>query len=317
MPRMNPGPVADLLKDGWRLAGLVITALVLLFASVPLSHLLHEPDVATFGMFASFVLGGAAAAHVCRRLLFPSIGLSRLAAKAAQDPRGAGMVFVGVCLVLAAIILAMRPVQAAELPPQAHLYLPLLQAEQRASWPDMSMPSVLAAQVEQETCASLSSPKCWNPRAELKTPREYGFGLGQCTVTAAFNCQAEARQLPGLEGWSWAKRYDPQLQLRALVLKDLQGYRRNKDGATERDRLAFALSCYNGGCGGVAADRKTCRATPGCDSSRWFGHVEHTSYKTRIAVKGYGRSFFAINREYVRNVLMVRRPRYVQAMGDV
>jgi membrane-bound lytic murein transglycosylase MltF len=72
----------------------------------------------------------------------------------------------------------------------------------------------------------------------------------------------------------------------------------------------MALAAYNGGLGGLAQDRRLCRATPGCDQSKWTGHVEKTSYKAKIAVKGYGKSFFEINREYVRNVMNIRKAKY-------
>ena len=62
------------------------------------------------------------------------------------------------------------------------------------------------------------------------------------------------------------------------------------------------------------SDRRVCQATAGCDPGRWFGHVEKTSLKARAAIKGYGKSFFDINREYVVNVLQVRRSKYIAAM---
>jgi len=46
------------------------------------------------------------------------------------------------------------------------------------------------------------------------------------------------------------------------------------------------------------------------DPGRWFGHVELTSLKARTAVKGYGQSFYEINRGYVRSIWFERRPRY-------
>jgi hypothetical protein len=58
-----------------------------------------------------------------------------------------------------------------------------------------------------------------------------------------------------------------------------------------------------------------CHATPGCNPAHWFGHVEHTSTKSRARWQGYGASPFDINRTHVRNVMIVRRPRYVAALG--
>lgn len=307
----------DLFTDAWRIIALLVVSLGLFFASPRVADWLLVPEWQTYGTLISFLFGGLAVAHVARRLLFPSVGLGRLAELASDDPRGAGLVFLGVCLVLAAIILSSRPVQAAELPPLAQQHLPTLRVNLQVLWPDMPIPSALPAQIEQETCPSLKSPMCWNPRAELKTDREYGFGLGQITVTSRFNVFEELKvQNRGLQGWSWENRYDPAYQLMALIYKDRGHYRSIKGAATPYDQVAFMLSCYNGGCGGLSQDRMNCRATPGCDPGRWFGHVERTSYKAKLAVKGYGKSFFQINREYVRNVLVVRRPRYLQAMGE-
>jgi hypothetical protein len=307
----------DLFTDAWRIVALLVVASVLFFASPFVAHLLAVPEVQTYGTLMSFLFGGFAVGHIARRLLFPSVPLSRTADDARKHPIGAGLVFLGVCIVLAAIVLASRPVQASELPARAQALLPVLKAQQVANWPGMPMPSVLAAQVEQETCASLSHRFCWNPRAEFKTSREYGFGLGQITVTGRFNVFQELKtQHRSLQGWSWESRYDANYQLLALVLKDRGHFQAIKGAATPADQVAFMLSAYNGGGGGVSQDRMTCRATPGCDAGRWFGHVEKTSYKAKLAVKGYGKSFFDINREYVRNVLVVRRPRYLRAMGE-
>ena len=196
-------------------------------------------------------------------------------------------------------------------------YLPVLQHEQRTHWPDAPAPATLAAQVEQETCASLASKKCWNPKAELKTSREYGFGLGQLTVTPKFDNFAAARQLDkSLRDWQWSDRYDATRQLRTMVLMDRSAYRSLESAVPDaQERLAMALSAYNGGLGGVRNDRRLCAHVRGCDPSRWWGHVELHSTKSRTAAAGYGRSFFPINREYVRNILQVRRSRYLALDG--
>jgi hypothetical protein len=202
-------------------------------------------------------------------------------------------------------------------PPRALELMPTIINTQRSVWPDAPMPSFLPAQIEQETCPSLKSPKCFNPRAELKTSREYGFGLGQTTIayrqdgSVRFNKWAELRtRYPSLRGWTWEDRYNPGFQLAALMEMDKASYRLYPFAATPRDRLAFTLGGYNGGDRGNMQDRLLCQSTPGCDSNRWFDNVERYSLKSKIANPGYGKSAFEINREYPRNVLGIRRPKY-------
>ena len=197
------------------------------------------------------------------------------------------------------------------LPANAHKYAPLLVQEQQQRWATSPQPYTMAGQVEQETCIRLTWPSCWNPHTELKTTREYGFGLGQFTVTQSFNTFNELKGLdPSLKSWQWNDRFDPQMQLRGLVLKDYQLFRTVVGSATAEDRLAFTYAAYNGGMGGVLSDRRVCAATKGCDQSRWFGQVENTSLKARTKVGGYGQSFFDINRGYVHNILLVRSGKY-------
>ena len=220
-------------------------------------------------------------------------------------------------LVLAGLLCTLVPAYGQALPSNAQLHLPVLLQEITDHWPDVPLRSALGAQVEQETCSSLKSQRCWNPRTELKTDREYGFGLGQLTVTSRFNAFEEVRGLdPSLKTWKWAERYDPIRQLRALVLKDRFNFDRFPRAATPLDQLAFGIAAYNGGVGGTLNDITLCRATPSCDSGIWTGHVETTSTKSRTKWKGYGQSAFEINRGYVRQILGPRRVKYVGPMRD-
>jgi len=203
------------------------------------------------------------------------------------------------------------------LPPNSVIYLPVLQAEIREHWPQTPLPSTLAAQVEQETCYHLKHKKCWNPRAELKTEREYGFGLGQLTVTNRFDNFAEAKKLhPTLASWQWEGRYDPARQLRTMVLMDKAAWLRLSFVDNEKERLAMTFSAYNGGLGGVLQDRKLCASVSGCNPNLWFGHVAEYSFKKKTKTSGYGQSFYDINREYVINVLTKRREKYAAFFGD-
>jgi hypothetical protein len=199
------------------------------------------------------------------------------------------------------------------IPPLAKVYLPALVSVLAQIWPGAPMPSFVAGQVETESCVSLSSARCWNPRAELKTSRELGIGLGQTTI--AYNADGSVRfdnfaalrrQYAALNGWTWDKRFDARYQLTALVEMDHTLYLNVSGAASETDRVVFALVGYNGGAGGLQSDRMLCRNTPNCDPSRWFGNVEKTSFKSRAIMRGYGRSPFQISRDYPKSVLSAR-----------
>jgi hypothetical protein len=208
------------------------------------------------------------------------------------------------------------PAAAAEL-------IPVLMMALVGLWEDYpAYPAFFAGKIEQETCYSLTHRMCWNPRAELKTPREYGFGLGQLTIayradgSVLFNKWAELRsQHPELRAWQWDDRYNAKYQMDALVLMNRGIYRRiERTGcATHDDCLSFMASAYNGGEGGLAQDRALCRNTPGCDPARWAGHVARTSTKSRVVWKGYGQSAFDINRGYVTNIF-ARSKKYEAAV---
>lgn len=207
----------------------------------------------------------------------------------------------------------------ASVPPNAEKYAPDLVEQQTRIWPSAPTPWTLAGLVEQESCSpTVRSPKCWNPRAELRTSREYGFGLGQITVaydTAGHvrfnNFEMLRRKYRSLSDWQWSGRYDPKYQLAALVEMTKDLWRKSPPAATTDDHWAFDLVAYNGGFGGLLQDRRLCDNTPGCDATRWFGNVETHSLKSRVPRRAYGgQSWYSISRGYVRNILKKRRAKY-------
>ena len=232
--------------------------------------------------------------------------------------RTAARIALGLIVALLALAFG-SAASATNVPPQALEHLPTLRSVQERIWPHAPIPSFLAAQIEQESCITLKHSRCWNPRVELKTHREYGFGLGQTTIaynadgSVRFDTWSELRaKHASLAGWTWERRYDPVYQMTAIVEMDRAIWHRLSDVPEWWHRLAMTLAAYNGGESGVRQDRLLCRNTGGCDPLQWFGHVEHTSAKRRTPYKGDGKSPFEINREYPVNVMSVRRKKYVQ-----
>jgi hypothetical protein len=289
---------------------------------------LTDPDqgVSTFMILLSLVtpILALAFAHLARKALFdyPEADMRTLLKKCLESPTGAGLAFLGLCLVLYGTLgLFGKSVSAAELPPNAVIYAPMLKVEQQRLWSTHPLPSLLAGLVEQESCLSLRHSRCWSPTSKLKNSREEGAGLGQITRayradgTERFDSLSDMRrQYPELSEWSWANVYDrPDLQLRAIVLMNRKNYQDLSTIQNVIERLAFADAGYNGGPRGVQNDRRACQITTGCDPQKWFGHVEHTCTKSKTAIYGK-RSACDINREHVQMVF-VRASKYRRAMA--
>jgi hypothetical protein len=310
MENIKRGKWMDVLRVG----GILLIGLIILKLSTPLAILLGEPGLAPFGMWSGLACLGGAVSHVLRRMFFPYLNMGAIAKIACREPKGAGTVFLGACLVLAALILTMGSARAGEIPANALIYAPVLKSEAVKHWPEFKGNyHILAGQVEQESCISLTNKKCWTPFAELKTARERGVGFGQITKTERFDSLTELQEKYKAElgGWGWGGTlYDPHYQMRGLVLMNKGNYQKILGVANERERIAMTLVAYNGGLGRVMSDRKLCDATVGCNSKFWFGHAEKISRLPKVAVSGYGMSFFQINREYPHRIMEIRSEKY-------
>lgn len=283
-----------------------------------------DPDggvvTALLGMSLASNLLAVLLAHWSRKALFDYLDLQRLADLAAQSPEGAGRVFQGVCLVLAALLLVFAGSVRAQVPAQAEPLLPLLRAEIQQAWPDHPAPHYFGGLVDHES-ACPRPRSCWQPTARLKSAREEGAGLGQLTRawrpdgSLRFDALAEMRAAhPALRELDWASIYQRHdLQLRTMVLKS-RGDWLAMPPVQASARLAFTDLAYNAGRGRVSQDRRACGLKSGCDPAQWWGHVEHTCTASRTPLYGT-RSACDISRHHVQDVVKVRAARYLTALG--
>lgn len=259
-------------------------------------------------------------AHFARKALhdYDAADAHRLFNIAGGSPVGAGLALIAIAIVTSALLgLFGNVARAGEIPAAAEAHRQTLRTELASHWPAHPLPAAVPALIEHESCITLRHPRCWSATSRLKTQREEGAGLGQLTRayrpdgSLRFDALAEMRgRHPALRELSWSNVYQrPDLQLRALVLMGRDNYRALDAITSPVERLAFADAAYNGGLGGVRADRRACQVTAGCDPQRWWGHVERTCTKSRAALYGQ-RSACDINRFHVRDVLTVRAPKY-------
>lgn len=157
--------------------------------------------------------------------------------------------------------------------------------EARAVWGLDAPVALFAGQIEQESA--------WRP----KVCSPFACGLAQFTpATADWISGAYPEELDG------ADVYNPQWAIRALVRYDRHLHAAVVPAPVECDRFGFTLSAYNGGAGWIARDRRICAGVDGCDTGRWFGHVEKYSRRADWAIKE--------NREYPRRILFQRQFNY-------
>lgn len=195
---------------------------------------------------------------------------------------------------LLAVALGSVPAYAAEttIPRPALQYRTRLTREARAVWGMDAPVSVFAAQIHTESW--------WRNDTVSRVGAQ---GLAQFMP-------ATARWLPTVAPETGTPApFNPAWSLRACVTYDkwlhdrLNPMRGNALAAC--DRMAFALSAYNGGMGWVGKDRALA-ARAGRNPDRWFGHVADVN-------AGRGKSAIRENRRYV--TLIFQRQRAYIATG--
>lgn len=259
-------------------------------------------------------------AHLGIKALFdyPEADGRSLFKAAREGSVGAGLALIAKAIIMLALMtLFGNAAHADTIPANAELQRQTLRTEATLFWPEHPKREALPALIEHESCVSLKSPTCWNPKSRLKTAREEGAGLGQITRaykqdgSLRFDALSEMRaKHPELRELTWNNVYQrPDLQLRAVVLKLKDDYKALYLIQDPIERLNFGDSAYNGGMGGVQKDRRACQITKGCDPQKWFGHVELTCTKSKAALYGQ-RSACDINRHHVKDVMTVRAVKY-------
>lgn len=205
------------------------------------------------------------------------------------------------------------------IPKNAYKYLDMVYKEARNLDPTTD-PAFYMALIEHESCITLTRKSCWNPAVQYKTRREQGVGFSQITRTWKSNGHIRHDTLAGLRNkhpelrkLTWRNiKQEPLLQIRALILMTMDNQKRLHLVPRQCPRLAMGDAAHNGGIGGTLKERRLCGLKEKCDPNKWFGNVEAIkSVKGHRKVIGK-RSFWEINRHHVKDVLKVRKSKYVK-----
>lgn len=206
------------------------------------------------------------------------------------------------------------------IPNNAKLYLPVVNDTSIKFFPEFpnNHRNYFAGLIEQESCVSLTSKMCWNPRSELKTSREVGIGLSQ--ITKAFNRDGSIRfdsleamaknHQSELKELSWktiAQR--PDLQIRTIILMTKDNDKELREIKDPIERIKFDDSAYNKGVRGVHNARRICGLKHNCNPQLWFGNVDQINTTGNKPLYG-NQTAFMINTTHVSNVFKIRMNKY-------
>jgi len=190
--------------------------------------------------------------------------------------------------VVLGVSLLMAPAAAQAVPTAALKHRADLVRNARSVWGLGAPVAVFAAQVHQESA--------WRADAVSRVGAQ---GLAQFMP-------ATARWISGVYPELAAQQpYSPAWALRALVQYDRWLWDRIGGAADDCQRMAFALSAYNGGLGWVVRDRSLA-AQRGLDAARLFDQVERVN-------AGRSAANWHENRGYPRRILLTLAPVYAAA----
>lgn len=206
---------------------------------------------------------------------------------------GALLFLVGVLVMFASPAQAATPTPAPAaratvvVPEASAMYRRWVEQAVAEEWGIDGSPARLAAQLHQESS--------WNPQARSAVGAE---GLAQfMPSTAHWIAQAFPDRLGGFDPW------DPQQAALAAAVYDAWLAQRNP-GIGQCSTWSFALSAYNGGEGRLHQEQ-VLAAQAGRDRRRWFKNVADMRSRSPAAWRE--------NRAYVRRILTVLEPAYVDA----
>ncbi|EJY1763157.1 TPA: transglycosylase SLT domain-containing protein [Klebsiella oxytoca] len=199
------------------------------------------------------------------------------------------MIRLALSLILLCLLSGCHPALAASIPVEARQYQRELTRNARAVWGLNAPVSTFAAQIHQESQ--------WNARARSPVGAQ---GLAQfMPATASWIAGIYPDQLKDHQP------YNPSWAMRALVQYNRWHWQRITGTASDCDRMAFALSAYNGGLGWVQKDRKLATSR-GLDASRYWNQVEKVN-------AGRSAANFRENRGYPLKIIYTWQPRYLAA----
>lgn len=246
--------------------------------------------------------------HWQRKAFFPYADIQVAWKKSLETPLTSALVYIAKLAFLFGLIwLSLGVINpstahgATEPSARAKRYLPALTGAFNAHWPTAPLRHITAGQIEQESAG-------WNPRAELKTSREYGFGLAQITITDRFDNFRAAQRI--FKDWKWEDRFNVKYQLGYAVITNRSNFKEVSRLFRDDDsRWRGSLVAYNAGYSTVL-QRRALAIRTGRPPDRWVGGLDQVKmpYERKLL---YGRPLGQMRDEYPHIICDVRAPKYV------